>query len=75
MLIESIVWIVITFLVRAQLDRAAAGWQLSPIWLFLLKIGVVLAMIAIAVTLHGMIFRWLIKKGILAEERAEGKGE
>jgi hypothetical protein len=70
-LVESLVWIFITVYVRSQLDQAAARWQIADVWVFLLKIGVVLGLIAVAVWLHGLLYRWLVRRGILPAERQE----
>jgi hypothetical protein len=71
-LAESIVWIIITFFTRSRLDLLAARWQLAEVWVFLLKIGVVLALIAIAVALHGVLFRWLARLGVIPAEEKKG---
>jgi hypothetical protein len=70
-LIESFVWIILTFLARLLLEQAAARWQVGEPWLFLLKIGAVLGLIALALFLHGVVFRWLARRGILPPERQD----
>ncbi len=66
--IESFLWIFIAFYTRSRLDVLAARWRIAEPWVFLLKMAVVLALIAIAVALHGVLFRWLTKRGILPLE-------
>jgi hypothetical protein len=70
-LIEAVVWIFITLFIRTQMDLAATRLQLAQVWVFLLKIVVVGALIAIALALHGRIFRWLVRRGVLPAERQE----
>jgi hypothetical protein len=69
--LESFLWIILTYFVRYRLDLAATGWQITEPWLFLLKIGVVLALISIALGLHGLLFRWLARRGIIPDERKD----
>ncbi len=66
---EAVVWIVVTLLARRQLDILAGLWQIHEPWVTLLKFAAVLALIAVAVALHGLLFRWLARKGFISTEK------
>ncbi len=68
-IIEAVVWIVVTLLARHQLDILAGLWQIHEPWVTLLKFAAVLALIAVAVALHGLLFRWLARKGFISTEK------
>jgi hypothetical protein len=70
-LIESFVWILASLYARHLVDLAVGRWQIGETWGFLLKVGVVLVLIGIAVWLHNVLFRWLGKRGLLPDERPE----
>lgn len=62
-LLESALWIFASLYTRRLLDLAAVQWQIHEPWITLIKIAVVLTLIAIAVALHGLLFRWLKRLG------------
>ena len=68
-IVETIFWIVTSLYARQLVDVAAGRWQIGEPGVFLLKIGVVLALIAFAVWLHRVVVRWLVRKGLLPPER------
>lgn len=70
-IVEVVVWVVITFYARQQLDLAATAWHIPAIWLLLIKIAALLALIGIAVALHSALYRWLVNKGILPPEKPQ----
>ncbi len=69
--IETIVWIAIAYFARHLLDLAAARWNIQALWLFFLKIIAVLALIAIAVGLHGRLLRALVRLGWLPRQEEQ----
>ncbi len=71
LIIEAVIWIAVSLYARHLLDLAAAHWNIQSIWLLFLKIGAVLGLIAIAVSLHGLLFRWLARLGWIPPEPAE----
>lgn len=66
--LEAVVWIVATFLIRNQVDAIAGRWQIQEPWVLLLKFAVVLALIALAVALHRLLFRWLARAGLIPND-------
>ncbi len=70
-IIETIFWIIASLYARQLVDIAAARWQMGELGVFFAKITVVLALIALALWLHRVIVRWLVRRGLLPPERQD----
>jgi hypothetical protein len=71
LVIETIVWMALAFYARNLLDQAAAQGQIPEQWLAPLKVGVVVGLVIIALVVHALLFRWLIKRGVVLPEKRD----
>jgi hypothetical protein len=68
---ETVFWILVSLYARQLVDVAASRWQIGPLGVLFLKIGIVLALIAFALWLHRVLVRWMVVKGWIPPERQD----
>ncbi len=70
-ILETVFWILASLYARHLVDVAAQQWKINELGIFLIKIGAVLALIALALWLHRLFVRFLVNRGLLPKERQD----